>query len=47
MKSKSKHKRGPATKPPKRKELPALPVTMPVTEALRRIRQDRRYKESD
>ena len=44
MKS-GKHKRGPATKPPKRKHRPVLPA-MPMAEAMRRIGWERRKREN-
>ena len=42
----SKHKRGPATKPAKRKHRPDLP-SMPINEAMRRISWERRRKEAN
>ena len=38
-----KHKRGPATRPGRRKDRPVLPA-MPIGEAMRRIRNERRIR---
>lgn len=42
-----KGKRGRAVTPKKQRHRPELPVTMPVTEALRRIRTERRHNKEE
>ena len=46
MKS-GKHKRGRAVTPKKQRHRPELPVKMPINEALRRIRTERRYNKEE